>query len=115
MTIYSTIHPSVQSRRTGSNAGFIIQTGQTGGEIIAYADTEAEAHAAKRAFELVLAPRFTRDEAIALFEERVYQASEAWRATFVPGIRLALEALAAAGVFSDGRNMADRLDAAGIR
>lgn len=100
------------------------------GTVLAYADTEAEAEQAKRAFELVLAPRFTRDEAIAI----VRQALSAEEHTAEPatrgqlwGIRLALEALAAAGVFSDcthagspasslcALDMAGKLDAAGIR
>lgn len=90
-------------------------------------DTEAEALEAKRAFELVLAPRFTRDEAIALCVPlcapgRTNQPDVAIRM----GVRMTLEALAAAGVFSDGCDcegrmgecpdtMARKLDAAGIR
>lgn len=100
-------------------------------------DTEAEALAAQRAFETVLAPRFTRDEAIAIV--KAYAVNDgafgdeftgAARAHYLAGIRLALEALAAAGVFVDqapereplsaedvsaAATMADKLDAAGIR
>lgn len=97
-------------------------------------DTEAEALEAKRAFENVLAPRFTRDEAIAIVRDmlgRIDQPGQpGWRAdprhpAYIAGIRLALEALAAAGVFSDTCTrtragapcpcMRDLLDAAGIR
>lgn len=81
-------------------------------------------------------PRFTRDEAIAIVKSAAYaQAESHWLARgTVEGIRLALEALAAAGVFSDSRcaecrddhrvmtcescgkqTMADKLDAAGIK
>jgi hypothetical protein len=94
-------------------------------------DTEAEALAAKRAFELVLAPRFTRDEAIAIVQAALYREEQEQYMSSPPqvafGIRLALEALAAAGVFVDGcpaacgarecadNLMAAKLDAAGIR
>lgn len=106
--------------------------------------TEADANDIARAFEQVLAPRFTRDEAIAIVRAALGPGED-----FVPGsshvrgVRLALEALAAAGVFVDepadprepvcdtcgwpgasgkppacadhAQTMADKLDAAGIR
>lgn len=85
-------------------------------------DTEAEALEAKRAFENVLAPRFTRDEAIAIVKAHrgvnavlTVEPMTNARREYIAGMRAALEAIAAAGVFVDGRNMADRLDAAGIR
>lgn len=96
---------------------FHLGSGET---TLAWADTEEEIEQAKRAFELVLTPRFTRDEAIALAREAyarntsVSEPIEMLDAVH-RGVRLALEALAAAGLFWDGRNMADRLDAAGIR
>lgn len=118
---------------------------------LAYADTESEAEQAKRAFENVLAPRFTRDEAIAIVKslplgralnhEGIGECnfcgarSLDWGGTatsaqlcpaLVAGARRTLEALAAAGLFSDeqatvwGREqartrMSDKLDAAEIR
>lgn len=96
-------------------------------------DTEAEAEQAKRAFELVLAPRFTRNEAIAIVKKAVEDAAPKeyfraleWRARSMPAVRLALEALAAEGAFVDGHprpceqtdcpaTMSAKLDAAGIR
>lgn len=86
------------------------------GAILSHSDTLEEAEQAKRAFELVLAPRFTRDEAIAIVKAHLDRLGVA------PGLRAALEALAAAGVFVDAdeggntaHHMADKLDAAGIR
>lgn len=89
------------------------------GTILAYAESEPEAEAAKRAFERVLAPRFTRDEAIAIVMRypdppEPNDADLMWGVGVRAGIRNTLEALAAAGVFVDGKNMADRLDAVGI-
>jgi hypothetical protein len=96
---------------------------------LAYGDTFEEAEQAKRAFELVLAPRFTRDEAIAIvkaapgFPRHEGEAAK----LYLEGMRATLEALAWAGVFSDcgpeqcfssescARSMADKLDAAGIK
>jgi hypothetical protein len=93
-------------------------------------DTEAEALEAKRAFENVLAPRFTRDEAIAIVKKAIVahhaQGPDGWP-EIAATARVVLEALATAGVFSDcgpeqcfssescARSMADKLDAAGIR
>lgn len=104
-----------------------------GNQAVALADTDEEAQQAKRAFELVLAPRFTRDEAIAIVKKAVegaapkeyFEALE-WRARSMPAVRLALEALAAEGAFVDGHprpceqtdcpaTMSAKLDAAGIR
>jgi hypothetical protein len=94
---------------------------------VAFADTPVEAEQAKRAFENVLAPRFTRDEAIAIVLDSPIVARvqrHPHDAPFYAGMRAALEALAAAGVFSDSDafaekyrtpTMADLLDAAGIR
>ena len=64
-------------------------------------DTEGDALAAKRAFEQVLAPRFTRDEAIAIVLPKVprHYVTDADEAAVHAGVRLALEALAAAGAF----------------
>lgn len=106
------------------------------GRTLATAETREEAEQVKRAFEQVLAPRFTRDEAIAIVKEAIPLSP--WADVTGPsiemvrGIRLALEALAAAGVFSDWPcrhetgevecvgpctcgTMADKLDAAGAR
>lgn len=112
--------------------------------VLAGCDTPAEAEQAKRAFENVLLPRFTRDEAIAIVLETMPEPVDQACEHHLRGIRLALEALAAAGVFSDSdpcpwcaanqeatpdpgavcetcdglgrlRTMADKLDAAGIR
>lgn len=93
--------------------------------------TEADANDIARAFELVLLPRFTRDEAIVLVqrgaEERgVFRMPPAAQAHYIEGLRAALEALAAAGAFVDGHpcpceqtdcpaTMSAKLDAAGIR
>lgn len=104
-----------------------------GDQAVALAETETEALAAKRAFEQVLAPRFTRDEAIALcadlpahdwaagvLEARGNETAAEAHA-FNRGLRAALEALAAAGVFVDGDHehepdgMRAKLNAAGIR
>jgi hypothetical protein len=99
------------------------------GAVLAYVDTDAEAEQAKRAFENVLAPRFTRDEAIAIVRNYAlidFDEPAAVDAGVRRGIRLALEALAAASVFSDCHSigcggpacvtaMRDLLDAAGIR
>jgi hypothetical protein len=108
------------------------------GAVLAYVDTDKEAEQAKRAFEQVLAPRFTRDEAIAVavkalpdYDPFALESEKAERADVIHGIRTALEALAAAGVFVDSDvtirdqsgngndltapTMADKLDAAGIR
>ena len=86
-------------------------------EVVAYADTETEALEAKRAFENVLLPRFTRDEAIAIVRKAV---GHDHNPAFTRGLRAALEALAAAGVFvieqGPGQaHMRDLLDAAGIQ
>lgn len=85
---------------------------------LATADTAEEAEQAQRAFENVLAPRFTRDEAIAIvkpaLEAHHAQGPDGWP-EIAATARVVLEALAARGVFVDGRNMADKLDRAGIR
>lgn len=115
-----------------------------GGTALAIADTPEEGEQAKHAFENVLLPRFTRDEAIALCKaprsirfvmadgsrqaEPSHTNEEIWAAGYDAGMRAALEALAAASVFSDaGQNphelareldaatTRDKLDAAGIR
>lgn len=85
--------------------------------VLATCDTQEEAERASQAFERVLAPRFTRDEAIAIVRDALdeQRTTERHREHLAQGARLALDALAAAGVFWDGRNMSDRLDAAGIR
>lgn len=107
--------------------------------------TEADANDIARAFENVLAPRFTRDEAIAAVKKALPQhyARGIDKEQVLFGVRLALEALAAAGVFVDepadprepvcdtcgwpgasgkppacadhAQTMADKLDAAGIK
>lgn len=87
---------------------------------LAACDTADEAEQAREALMHAGAPRFTRNEAIALVREAYARGTSVAEPietldAVMRGIRLALEALAAAGVFVDGRNMADRLDAAGIR
>lgn len=108
------------------------------GTPIAFTDTEAEAERAKLAFEQVLLPRFTRDEAIALAKQEHAlrgtigggladeRARKIYDAAYTDAIRNLMRALAAAGVFSDcgppecvsregcAQIMADKLDAAGI-
>jgi hypothetical protein len=85
--------------------------------VLASASTEEEAEAARLAFERVLLPRFTADEAIAicLAGDPYDDLSDAnWRL----GMRVALEVLADAGVFVHlvgEAPMADKLNAAGIR
>lgn len=105
-----------------------------GDQIVALSDTRKEALEAKRAFENVLAPRFTRDEAIAIVAKALDAAEWTWDPDAHKAVRLALEALAAAEVFVDSRcaecrddhrvmtceacgkqTMSDKLDAAGIR
>lgn len=122
---------------TMADAGeYTVRTVYGQGIRLAYANTREEAEQAKRAFELVLAPRFTRDEAIAIVKANVKERTRSAGLTppELRGIRLTLEALAAAGVFSDSRcaecrddhrvmtcescgkqTMSDKLDAAGIR
>lgn len=128
-TVPATIRESV------ADPGRYQVVGQCLSATVALTDTLEEAEQAKRAFENVLAPRFTRDEAIAIvkaarerhnIEDSSFALPEE-RADRDTGIRLALEALAAAGVFSDcgpeqcfssescARSMSDKLDAAGIR
>lgn len=121
---------------TMADAGeYTVRTVYGQGIRLAYANTREEAEQAKRAFELVLAPRFTRDEAIAIVKAHrsvnavltVVPMTNA-RREFIAGLRVALEALAAAGAFlpecsrcetndSDHfcESMSDLLDAAGIR
>lgn len=97
--------------RDGVKEGFRVQARHTISPS-PLARCEAEAEQARRAFELVLAPRFTRDEAIVAVqrfaEERGVHSPEFTqhsardiRAHYIRGLRHALEALAAAGVFSD--------------
>lgn len=93
------------------------------GPVVARADTREEAERAKRAFDLVLAPRFTRDEAIAIVKAKADYRTDAYgrQAAYIAGIRLALEALAEVGAFSDcdpehePDGMRAMLNAAGIR
>lgn len=83
---------------------------------LARTNTRAEAEQAKRALENVAAPRFTRDEAIAFCKEEALDPLTVVNVRdYMAGARAVLEALAAAGLFHDGKNMADKLDAAGIR
>jgi hypothetical protein len=100
---------------------FVVRSGT--GTRLASCNTEAEALAAKRAFEQVLLPRFTRDEAIAICKRHLSEEidAKAFHPKLAAGMRAALEALSAAGVFSDDTRkvhyptMADKLDAAGIK
>lgn len=120
---------------TMADAGeYTVRTVYGQGIRLAYANTREEAEQAKRAFEQVLAPRFTRDEAIAIVLAELGSEPRHYSQATRHGIRLTLEALAAAGVFSDSRcaecrddhrvmtceacgkqTMSDKLDAAGIR
>jgi hypothetical protein len=109
---------------TMADAGeYTVRTVYGQGIRLAYANTREEAEQAKRAFEQVLAPRFTRDEAIAIVRHAADGDGRVVRDAFNAGIRLALVALADAGVFGDvpspehgpSQTMRDLLDAAGIR
>ena len=87
-----------------------------GRQCIATATTEAEAELACRLLDQAFLPRLTRYEAIALVLAALTDDDlHVDRRAIDRGAQLALTALADAGVFSDGRNMADRLDRAGIR
>jgi hypothetical protein len=119
-TVVKNAHPQLMRHSVRNSAG----------DLLASADTEAEALEAKRAFENVLAPRFTRDEAIAIVKKAIVahhaQGPDGWP-EIAATARVVLEALATAGVFSDcgpeqcfssescARSMADKLDAAGIK
>lgn len=76
------------------------------GAIIAHTESLAEAETARLAFERVLLPRFTADEAIALCLKQAAPEEDhidSWlpveREFYLAGMRAALEGLAAAGVF----------------
>ena len=89
---------------TETMAGICIAPAGTDGGFpaMAWCDTSEEAEQARRAFENVLAPRFTRDEAIAIVWKHIASpAGVIQDGAFAVGVRAALEALAAAGVFSD--------------
>lgn len=126
MTI--TLGACFNTETSESEAGICIAPSDTSGwPAMTWCDTREEALEAKRAFQNVLLPRFTRDEAIAIVKEHrgvdavlTVEPTTNARREYIAGVRAALEALAAAGVFVEDRgpgqaHMADLLDAAGIR